>query len=124
MQDEEWVQFAVIEALTKLRAESSVAALVNALDSSTDLVASIIIEALGEFGNIKAVPMLTKRLEDSPIPLRNKILQAITKILGAKSMPLFYGKNKDKFKELEFVVDADVEFVEFRVAEFEGVQGA
>ena len=99
MQDEEWVQFAVIEALTKLRAESSVAALVNALNSSTDLVASIIIEALGEFGNIKAVPMLAKRLEDSSIPLRNKILQAITKILGAKSLPLFYGKDKDKFRE-------------------------
>lgn len=99
MQDEEWVQFAVIESLTKLRAESSVAALINALNTSTDLVASMIVEALGEFGNIKAVPMLTKRLEDSPIPLRNKILQAITRILGAKSLPLFYGKNKDKFRE-------------------------
>ncbi len=99
MQDEEWVQFAVIESLTKLRAESSVAALIKALASSTDLVASMIIEALGEFGNIKAVPMLTKRLDDSPIPLRNKILQAITRILGVKSLPLFYGKDKDRFRD-------------------------
>ena len=99
MQDEEWVQFAVIEALTKLRAESSIAALIKALDSSTDLVASMIVEALGEFGNIKAVPMLAKRLDDSPVPLRNKILQAITRILGVKSLPLFYGKNEDKFRD-------------------------
>ena len=99
MQDEEWVQFAVIEALTKLRAESSVAALINALDTSTDLVASMIVEALGAFGNIKAVPMLAKHLEDSSIPQRNKILQAIIKILGTKSLPLFYAKDKDKFRE-------------------------
>lgn len=107
MQDEEWVQFAVIESLTKLRAESSVAALVNALNASTDLVASMIIEALGEFGNIKAVPMLTKRLEGSPAPLRNKILQAITRILGLKSLPLFYGKDKDKFRDYFLVALQD-----------------
>ncbi len=109
MQDEEWVQFAVIESLTKLRAESSVAALIKALDASTDLVASMIIEALGEFGNIKAVPMLAKRLENSPVALRNKILQAITRILGSKSLPMFYGKDKDKFRDyfLTALEDAD-----------------
>lgn len=120
MQDEEWVQFAVIEALTKLRAESSVAALVNALNSSTDLVASMIIEALGEFGNIKAVPMLAKRLEDSSIPLRNKILQAITRILGAKSLPLFYAKDKDKFREY-FLIALEDEDPEVQDAAMRGL---
>lgn len=88
MQDEEWVQFSVIEALIKIRAESSVNALVKALDTTSDLVASMIVDALGEMGNLKAVPLLLKRIEKSPTPLRNKIVRAIVSILGKKSLSL------------------------------------
>ena len=98
LDDEEWVQFAVIESLTKVRAESSILAMVKALNKASDLVASMMIEALGEFGNIKAVPLLAKRLDQSSEPLRNKILKSIVKILGNKSLNLFFEQNKDKFR--------------------------
>ena len=64
--DEEWVQYSVIEALTKIGHSSSVDALVKALDTASDLVASMIIDSLGEMGNVKAVTMLLKRIEESP----------------------------------------------------------
>lgn len=96
MQDEEWVQFSVIEALTKIRAESSVNALVKALDSTSDLVASMIVDALGEMGNLKAVPLLLKRIEKSPTPLRNKIVRAVVSILGKKSLSLLGEKEQGR----------------------------
>lgn len=97
--DEEWVQFAVIEALAKIRDESSVSALVGALGRSTDLVASMIVDALGEIGNIKAVTMLIKHLETSPAALRNKICKAVVNILGGKSLALLSETERNKFSE-------------------------
>ena len=97
MSDEEWVQFAVIEALTKIRDESSVNALAKALESSSDLVASMIVEALGEMGNIKAVAVLLKHMDRSPAPLRNIIVKAIVRIMGSKSLTLLSGKDREKF---------------------------
>jgi HEAT repeat protein len=98
MQDEEWVLFAVIEALTKIRAESSVNALIKALQTSTDLVASMIIDALAEMGNIKAVTVLLRRLDSSAAVLRNKIVKAIVRILGGKSLTLLSEHERDNFK--------------------------
>lgn len=98
MKDEEWVQFSVIEALSKIGADSSVNALARALDTSSDLVGSMIVEALGEMGNIKAVSVLMKRLDSSPGPLRNKIVKAIVQILGGKSLNLLVDKERDKFR--------------------------
>ncbi|GFK95520.1 hypothetical protein NNJEOMEG_03386 [Fundidesulfovibrio magnetotacticus] len=97
--DDEWVQFAVIESLAKIRDESSVSALVGALGKSTDLVASMIVDALGEIGNIKAVTMLIKRLDDSPAALRNKICKAVVNILGGKSLTLLSEHEREKFRE-------------------------
>lgn len=99
IQDEEWVQFSVIEALAKIGADSSVNALARALDSSSDLVCSMIVEALGEMGNIKAVSLLMKRLDTSPAPLRNKIVKAIVLILGGKSLNLLGDKEKNSFRQ-------------------------
>ena len=98
LHDEEWVQFAAVEALTKIRAESSMHALAKGLGSATELVAFMIVEALGELGNIKAVPLLLKRLDSSSGPMRNKIVQAIIKILGGKSLQVFLGKDKGCFR--------------------------
>jgi len=97
--DEEWVQFAVIEALTKIRDESSLNALVKAMDKATDLVCSMIIEALGEMGNIKAVNLLLRRLDTSATALRNKIVKAIVSILGGKSLTLLSEAEREKLRQ-------------------------
>lgn len=95
--DDEWVQFAVIEALMKIRDESSINALVRALDRSSELVRSMIIDALGEMGNIKAAPLLMKRLDSAATALRNKILRAIVRIMGGKSLSLLSEDERLRF---------------------------
>lgn len=98
LNDEEWVQFAVIEALSKIRDASSVDALVKALDNSSDLVSSMIVEALGEIGNVKAVTMLLKRMDSSPPVLRNIICRAVVNILGGKSLTMLSEKERGNFR--------------------------
>ncbi|SBV92892.1 PBS lyase HEAT domain protein repeat-containing protein [uncultured delta proteobacterium] len=125
LEDEEWVQFSVVEALIKLRAESSIGALVKALDSSSELVASIIIDALGEMGNIKAVPLLLRRLDTTTGPLRNKIVTSIIKILGEKSLGLLGSKEKEKLYAYMLVAikDDDEEVQDMMVRGLAGVGG-
>lgn len=107
LEDEEWVQFAVIEALTKIREESSINALAKAMGRSTDLVASMIVDALGEMGNIKAVGLLLKRLEASPTALRNKIVKAVVNILGGKSLSLLSQGERENLREYALVALED-----------------
>ncbi|MFZ5425435.1 MAG: HEAT repeat domain-containing protein [Thermodesulfobacteriota bacterium] len=109
--DDEWVQFAVIESLAKIRDESSVSALIGALGKSSDLVASMVVDALGEIGNVKAVAMLIKRLDDSPAALRNKICKAVVKILGGRSLTLLSENEREKFRQylLAALSDEDAE---------------
>ena len=107
LNDEEWVQFSVIEALIKIRAESSVAALVKALDTSSDLVASVIVDALGEMGNIKAAPLLLRRLANTTGPLRNKIVASIVKILGEKFLGLLAPKERENLRTYMLVAIKD-----------------
>ncbi len=107
LDDDEWVLFAVIEALSKIGADSSVAAMIKRLDTCSDLVASMIVEALGEIGNIKAVTMLLRRLEKSPTALRNKIVQAIVKILGGKSLTLLSEGERENFRQYLIVALKD-----------------
>lgn len=111
MEDDEWVQYAVIEALTKIRHSSSVDALVKALDKASDLVASMIIDALGEMGNIKAVTMLLKRMEQSHTALRNKIAKAVVNILGGKSLTLLTSDERENLRQYLLVAlrDEDIE---------------
>lgn len=107
LNDEEWVQYSVIEALTKIGHVSSVDALVKALDSASDLVASMIIDSLGELGNVKAVTMLLKRMSDSPTALRNKIVKAVVKILGGKSLTLLSDEERERFRQYLLVALED-----------------
>lgn len=95
--DEEWVLFSVIEALAKIRDDSSIGALAKALHKSSDLVASMIVEALGEMGNVKAVTMLMKHLDAASTALRNKICKAIVQILGGKSLKLLSEAERERF---------------------------
>ncbi|HAS89966.1 MAG TPA: hypothetical protein DCS48_11780 [Desulfovibrio sp.] len=107
MQDDEWVQYAVIEALAKIKHSSSVDALVKALNTSSDLVASMIVDALGEVGNIKAVTMLLRHLDKSPTALRNKIVKSIISILGGKSLKLLSASEREKLREYMLVALKD-----------------
>ncbi|WP_461211223.1 HEAT repeat domain-containing protein [Desulfocurvus sp. DL9XJH121] len=111
--DEEWVQFSVIEALSKIRDESSVSALAKAMAHSSDLVASMIVEALGEMGNVKAVTMLLKQLDASPTALRNKIVKAVVQILGGKSLTMLSEAEREKFRQYLLVAlhdeDTDIQ---------------
>lgn len=104
MHDEEWVQFSVVEALTKIRADSTINALVQSMSTCSDLVASIIIDALGEIGNIKAVPLLFKSLEKASTPLRHKAVKAIVQILGGRSLSLLSPKDQERFRS--YLLDA------------------
>jgi HEAT repeat protein len=104
MMDEEWVQFSVVEALTKIRADSTVAALTQSLSNCSALVASIIIDALGEMGNIKAVPLLFKSLEKASTPLRHKTVKSIVKILGGRSLSLLSPQDQERFRD--YLLDA------------------
>lgn len=88
LKDDEWVRFAVIEALVKVKAESSVGAMLMALDKSSELVQANIVEALGDMGYIKAAPILIKRLSQSAGPLANRIIRAIIQLVGVKSLRL------------------------------------
>ncbi|MBC7356604.1 MAG: HEAT repeat domain-containing protein, partial [Desulfomicrobiaceae bacterium] len=84
--DDEWVRFAVIEALMKIGHESSIQALAGALEHSSELVASMIVDALAAMGNRKAAPLLLRRLHDAPGPLRNKMVRAVVLLLGPKAI--------------------------------------
>lgn len=104
LDDDEWVKFAVIEALVKVKAESSVGAMLMALGNSSPLVASNIVEALGEMGYIKAAPMLIERLPAYKGPLANRMVRAIVQLVGAKSLNLL---GKEQYKTLmEYMLNA------------------
>lgn len=109
LEDEEWIQFAVIEALSKVRDDSSVDALAKAMGKSSDLVASMIVEALGEMGNVKAVTMLLRQMDKSPTALRNKIVKAVVQILGGKSLTMLSESEREKFRQYLLVALTDEE---------------
>ena len=118
--DEEWVQFASIEALAKMKAGSAISALVSALGTSTDLVASTIVDDLGEMGDVKAVPLLLKHLDSSPTPLANKIVKAVVNILGEKSLNLLGVKECNRLKGYMLVAleDEDIEIQDAAIKGF------
>jgi HEAT repeat protein len=109
--DEEWVQFSVIEALLKIRDESSINALLQAMPQSSDLVASMIVDALGEMGNLKSIPLLLKRLDESPSVLRNKIVKSVVQIMGGRTLNLLPTLEQTNFKDylLSALEDEDEE---------------
>jgi HEAT repeat protein len=111
LQDQEWVQFAVVEALKNLKDETCLQALIEALGQNSDLVDFVIVEALGEMGHIKAVPLLLARMDQAALPLRNKIVQALVQLLGSRTMSLLDSQQQEKFLQylLEAVQDEDQE---------------
>jgi HEAT repeat protein len=104
---DDWVNFAVIEALMKIGDEDSITALMGALDKSSELVASIIIDALGGLGHIRAVPVLVKYLDMSAPALRNKTLKAIVNIMGTKGLSLLSDEERASFSRYLFAAAED-----------------
>ena len=125
LKDEEWVQFSAIEALTKLKAESSIGPMIAAFERASDLIASTIVDALGEMGNIKAVPLLLKRLPNAPTPLANKIVRAIINILGEKSLTLLGTKDCERLRNhmLAALKDEDIEVQDAAIRGFAALGG-
>jgi len=98
LNDQEWIQFAVIEALNKIKDESSIKALTNALGKYSELIDSVIIETLGSMSDIKVAPFLLQKIDTSNIPLRNKIVQALVNLLGSRILSLLNPKEKEQFQ--------------------------
>lgn len=99
MHDEEWVQFAVVEALAKINDPAAINALIKLLPTSSPLVSAAIIDALGELGDIKIIPMLFNSLEKVNSILRNKIVKAIVNILSGRSLSLLAPKSQERLRE-------------------------
>lgn len=104
MHDEEWVQFAVVEALAKIKDPSAINALVKLLPQSSMLVSSAIIDALGVLGDIKTIPLLFNSLENVSVALRHKIVKAIVQILSGRSLSLLAGKSQERLRS--YLLDA------------------
>lgn len=97
--DEEWVQFAAVEALAKLKVDDCIDRLMKALSCSSELVACTIIHTLGSIGNISCVPVLLQRLDNYSGPLCNAAVKAIVQIIGAPSLSLLGEKDLEKLHE-------------------------
>lgn len=97
--DEEWVQYAAIGALAKIRDTQSVDVLLQALDTVSPLVVSIIIEALGDISAVKAVPRLLEYLAKWDGPIRIKALKAIIQILGPNALSFLGAQQLTSFQE-------------------------
>lgn len=126
LDDEEWVQFSVIEALTKVKDASSVGALATALNNASELVSSIIVDALGEMGDVKAVPLLLKRLSASPKPLGNKIVRAVLNIMGERSLNLLGAKENERLRGYlpSALADEDVDVQNAAIKGFAALGGS
>lgn len=111
MLDEEWVQFAVVEALAKINDPAAINALIKLLPTSSPLVSAAIIDALGELGDIKIVPMLFNSLESVSAIIRHKIVKALVNILSGKSLSLLAQKSQERLREylLDALTDNDEE---------------
>lgn len=96
MHDEEWVQFAVVEALAKINDTLATKALVQLLPQSSPLVCSAIIDALGGLGDLKTIPMLFNSLESVSTALRHKIVKAIVQILSGRSLSLLDATSQER----------------------------
>lgn len=120
MHDEEWVQFAVVEALAKINDPTAINALIKLLPLSSVLVSAAIIDALGDLGDIKIVPMLFNSLEDVNPILRHKIVKAIVQILKGRSLSLLSPESQQRLRGylLDALTDNDEEI---QIASLEGL---
>lgn len=98
MKDEEWVQYAAVEALAKIGHCQAVDALLAAMDNCSDLVLSMVVDALGSIGTPKAASLLLKRLPGFPKVLAHKAAKAIVGILGSRSLGLLSAGERETLR--------------------------
>ncbi|MDR2820593.1 MAG: HEAT repeat domain-containing protein [Desulfovibrio sp.] len=113
MRDEEWVQFAVVDSLAKIKDASATHAMLQLLPHCSTLVSASIIDALSHVGDVKIIPMLAKSLGNVPGPLHHKIIKAIVQILSAPALALLPAKSQERlrFYLLEALTDNDEEIL-------------
>ncbi len=98
LNDEEWVQFSVIEAFKKIKDPSSAKYLLDFLGKGSEMIDSMIIDTLGEIGTVKVVPVLFNKLKEySSYFLRLKVVEAIVKILKEQIKFTFSEEEKKEF---------------------------
>jgi HEAT repeat protein len=98
MRDEEWVQYAAVEALAKIGHSGAVDALLAAMDGCSDLVLSMVVDALGDIGTPKAAARLLDRLPRFPEVLAHKAATAVVGILGARSLGLLSDEGRERLR--------------------------
>lgn len=99
MRDEEWVQYAAVEALAKIGHGGAVDELLKAMDSCSELVLSMIVEALGTIGTPKAASRLLSRLNEFSDVLAHKAATAVVGILGAPSLGLLSAQGRETLRQ-------------------------
>ncbi|MGE4553494.1 MAG: HEAT repeat domain-containing protein [Desulfovibrionaceae bacterium] len=107
MSDEEWVQYAAVEALAKVGDAGSVDALVKSLDHTSDLVRSMVIDALAEVGNVKAATKMLKRMGGASSAIRNKMVKAVVSILGGDALRLLSPDERENLRQYMLVALED-----------------
>lgn len=122
----DWIQFAVAEVLTKLKANNCVDILLVVLPKSSDFFTSTIINALDIIGSILSVSILYRQGDKSIAQLRNINVKAIIQIIGAPSLVLLREKDIDKLclyllialedEEIVFVVFIGLSFSQCKEA--------
>lgn len=93
LNDNDWVQYSVIDALSKIKDPSCVEILMAKLENASPFLTFFIFEALGSIAEITSALVLLEYLEkcDNEI-LRNKALVTIIQILGSQFIPLLEEK--------------------------------
>lgn len=103
--DEEWIRFAVIEAMAQIPHDGITAFLLEELKrwTSDEITTSAIIETLGEIRSQGAVEPLLKMIDTSTSYIQMSIAQAVIKILGPDGIASLDNNN---LKSIRFILGA------------------
>jgi HEAT repeat protein len=87
LKDEEWVCFSALEALTELKNESSVDAIINLIGSSSETIRYAAIEALGKIGSPKSIQPLTDHVSKAGHLEKYTAIKSLIQIGSVPSLP-------------------------------------
>jgi HEAT repeat protein len=87
LSDEEWVCFSALEALTHLKDESSIDAIINLLNNPSGTIRFAAIEALGIIGSSKAIKSLTEYISMSDGIEKDATIKSLSQIGCVPSLP-------------------------------------
>lgn len=87
LNDEEWVCFSALEALTDLKDESSVDIIIDLLDTPSDTIRIAAIESLGRIGSFRAVQSLTDHIPRTEGFEKSITIKSLVRIGAVPSLP-------------------------------------